>query len=172
MGLRETINKNPAASAGVVGGIVLLVLVWLVYSMFLSNSVPTGAPAGPTQAYFSDDDGATWFADDIANIAPYDHNGKQAVRCYVFSTDGGATTFAGYLERYTPTGKSHAEHARTADPKDIDDPESVVTSKDIEVKKPKDPAAPWVKTSDPTAIKILNVKAPDKSGKIPLPVLP
>ena len=38
----------------------------------------------PTSGYFSDDDGKTYFQDDASKIAPFDHNGKQAVSAYLF----------------------------------------------------------------------------------------
>src|SRR5439155_23406719 len=57
------------------------------------------APSGPiTRGCFSDDDGKTYFADDVYKAYPFDHNGKQAYRAYVYRA-GSGTPFVGYLGR-------------------------------------------------------------------------
>jgi hypothetical protein len=68
-------------------------------------------PKIPTQAYYTVDDGQTWFADDIKNIPPYEVDGKQAVRVYLYRCNGGKP-FVGHLERYTPEAKAAAEEFR------------------------------------------------------------
>jgi hypothetical protein len=60
------------------------------------------------KAFYSDDDGQTWFVDDAMKPVPFDHNGKQAFRVKVFRCSGGQP-FVGYLERY-----SDADNARLA----------------------------------------------------------
>ena len=66
-----------------------------------------------TQSWYTDDDGKTWYADDKSLSPPIDHNGKTAVRAYVFSCDGGKHEFVGYLERYTPDARQAIEQARS-----------------------------------------------------------
>lgn len=68
-------------------------------------------PKIPTQAYYTVDDGQTWFADDIKKIPPYEVDGKQAVRLYLYRCNGGEP-FVGHLERYTPEARASVEAAR------------------------------------------------------------
>jgi hypothetical protein len=41
------------------------------------------------KAFYTDDDGRTWFVDDAAKLSPFDHQGKLAFRCYVYQTAQG-----------------------------------------------------------------------------------
>lgn len=91
-----------------VTAIVVIVVILAAAAYFLSSSAPAPS-SGPTKAYFSVDDGKTWFIDDINKYPPFDHDGKTAVRARVFSADGGKSTFCGYLERYTPEAKAKLE---------------------------------------------------------------
>lgn len=52
-----------------------------------------------TLAFYSDDQGRTWFTDSVYRFPPYDHNGKQAVRAFVFNAADGSK-FVGFLARF------------------------------------------------------------------------
>jgi hypothetical protein len=80
--VRKTINEHPAASASVGIGLCLLVGLLLVWQSFGGRSTALTIYAG--KAFFSDDDGQTWFLDDVSKLPPYDHNGKQAYRALLF----------------------------------------------------------------------------------------
>jgi hypothetical protein len=101
---------------------------------------------------------------------PFDHNRKTADRAYVFTSDGGKTTYVAYLERYTPHaiemldwGKQMAESGPPAPGVS----ESIAKS-GLEVKKPGD--STWINIADPRAAAIRKVRAPD--GSPAQPVLP
>jgi hypothetical protein len=99
VGIRETLNKNPSITTGVTIGIILIALIFIVYSAFFSGP---GRPRIVTKAYYTVDDGQSYFVDDINKVVPFDHDGSPAVMCMVFSCDGGSTKFVGYLEKYPP----------------------------------------------------------------------
>jgi hypothetical protein len=102
MGFRETIDKKKPLA--VVGAILLLAMAAVVF--YRVNS--SGMPAPLTSGYYSDDDGKTWFKDEAGKICPYDHEGKQAVRAYVFQYGNGAP-FIGYLGRLSDNARKQAE---------------------------------------------------------------
>ena len=93
MGIREKINNNSTIALGAV--IVVLLVSVVVIALEIKGS--SGAP--PSKCYYSIDDGKTWFSDDSKKLPPYDYDGNQAVRCYVFSGPNGK--FVGLLEKYS-----------------------------------------------------------------------
>jgi hypothetical protein len=93
MGVRESLNKNSVLT---VGGTIVLVLACVVV---IAVELKGNNGEAPKKCYFSVDDGKTWFADDAKKLPPYDYNGQQAVRCYVFSGPNGK--FVGLLEKYS-----------------------------------------------------------------------
>ncbi|HEV2295217.1 MAG TPA: hypothetical protein VGR35_15295 [Tepidisphaeraceae bacterium] len=124
----------------------------------------------PASAYFTTDDGQTWFADDINKIPPFEKDGKPAYRVYVYRAADGRQ-FVSHLERYTPEAKEKMEEAMRpggggADPVLMDE----VMLDGIEVKKPGDKE--WVKQSDPRAAKAMELKAPDGKTEEIEPVVP
>jgi hypothetical protein len=103
-GLRKTINERPGASAA--AGAVLIVLACLFIIYELRPAARPSPFAG--KAFFSDDDGLTFFVDKATLIPPFDHNGKPAYRCRVYQCEGGQP-FVNHLERYTPQDKATLE---------------------------------------------------------------
>jgi hypothetical protein len=163
MSLREALNKKPALTGGVMAVIV---------AAAIAVAVGTSASYGPRhrdKAFYSVDDGQTWFVDDVNKVPPFEHDGKQAVRARVFTSDGGKTSFVGYLERYTPEAKKLLESA-LAQAK-----QGKVTGREgmdamlhgTEVKKPG--ATKWVKRSDPSYGEVLNVKCKTGTPEVVLP---
>jgi hypothetical protein len=101
--LREFLNEKRKYVTGLTIAIIAFFLVLIVIELVTSRrSIPS-----ENKAFFTVDDGNTWFVDDANNVPPYDYNGKQAVRAIVFSYSGGQ--FVGYLEEYPP--KIHDELA-------------------------------------------------------------
>src|SRR5688500_20263081 len=109
MGLRETINENQGMTTAVTVALILLVVGYIVYTIARGGPGGAGAPV-PAQTFYSDDDGATWFADSDSKVPPFDHNGKQAVRARGYKCGG--KTFVNHLARYTPELKQRLDAAR------------------------------------------------------------
>jgi len=61
----------------------------------------------PAQAYFTVDDGRTYFTDDLTKLPPYEHDGQEAVQCYLFRC--GQSRFIGYLMKLPPQVKQEME---------------------------------------------------------------
>jgi hypothetical protein len=121
-----------------------LLAPWIILARQLAGG---GAPEIPTEAYYTVDDGITWFADDINKIPPFDKDGKPAYRVHVFRCADGKE-FVSHLERYTPEARKKLEEARAqgdqADPAVYEE----VSMTGIEVKKPGTGDSGWVKQSD------------------------
>src|SRR5271170_3620876 len=142
MGLREWFNQHPRVTGGIISVLVLVAIGVIVKQVLASRrAFPSGSP----QAYFTVDDGQTYFTASSDNYPPFDYNGQQAVSAYVFESNG--KRFVGYLERFTPeahalivAGKGSAETLRFG----------------RELKRPGDKG--WVKSGDlATETKITNV---------------
>jgi len=103
MSIRESINKYPAVSTGVVIAVLAVAIV-----LILHRSGGEPVMAGASQTYFSDDDGKTYFADDASKLPPFDHGGRTAYLAGVFQY-GNGKPFVAYLIRYTPEAKAKLE---------------------------------------------------------------
>ena len=108
MGIRQSINENPAITAGVTGAIIVLALVFIIV-----NALPHRPHAsGPGKMFYTDDDGKTWFADDATKIPPFiDKDGKEAVLCNVYKCGQTGEPFVGYMLKYTPDGQKRMQDA-------------------------------------------------------------
>lgn len=93
MDIRNALNRNPAIVTGSVLVLVVITL-WLIFGQ--SSSMSRSTFEG-MKAFYSDDDGQTWFTDSLVKSSPFDHNGKQAFRVYVYECNGVAKVR--YLER-------------------------------------------------------------------------
>lgn len=91
MAVKEFINRNRGVFT-VVALIAVGVAVWT--SM---RSLRGGPNFGAETAYYSDDDGKTWFKDSASLITPFEQSGKQVCRAHVFRCKG--KEFVGYLEK-------------------------------------------------------------------------
>jgi hypothetical protein len=165
MGIRETLNQNPAITTAATGGIILIALIFIIYQM-----VGGGGPRIQTTAYYTVDDGKTWFPDSIERIPPFDRGGQEAVRAHVFSCRGGRDAFVAYLEKYTPEAQKRLEAAR-ANP-EASDPGIMETvyMTGVLVKKPGQ--GDWVNSMDPRAQEVTAITCPDGTTNNLEPVLP
>jgi hypothetical protein len=168
------------------GALKLIVIVILAIAVFavafqLKGEPGTGTERALDKAWFTIDDGRTWFADDARKCAPFEVQGKTAYRVYVFTHDGGRTRFAGFLERYTPDAKKALEELEDSPSKgdrkrtgkaSMGSLRDAVETSGKEVKTPKTGDAGWTKIADPKAIEIVTVKAPDGSAAQLEPVSP
>src|SRR5688500_8394061 len=113
------------------------------------------------QAYFSVDDGQSWFEDDRSKIPPFDKDGKPAYRAQVFKTPGGPE-FVGWLERYSDANKKliEAEQAKFTDGQTPSPTLPGLMINGMEVKKPGEKEWTSVSKSFEKAREIMTPKPP------------
>jgi hypothetical protein len=160
-GIRELIDKYRPLFIGVMIGLVGLAIIISIRSTTASRVYTISG------SYFSADDGKTFFKaafDKPPFVAP---DGKSAVIAHVFTSDGGATKFVGYLSRPVTKGSTDGNKSPSA----ADGP--------VEVKSPGEGHS-WIPTPPPgleeTApamvafLNVVNVKSPD--GRPAMPLVP
>jgi hypothetical protein len=162
MGVIEALRQNKKVMIGGAIGFLVLASFSMAYQLWPRKHY------SQTLAYFSDDDGKSWFLDDADNVPPFDHDGKQAVRATIYSYDNGSKKFCGCLMQFGPKAHKAIEAAiakgATADPPLS--PQAIMFGQDFagaqEIKKP-DSDERWRSPSDPKAIDALRVQSPDGS---------
>jgi hypothetical protein len=159
VGIRETLNRNPGVTIGVIIALLIFVVIVIIRSLSGGSSGVTADDSGKN--FYSTDDGASYYTDDVSKLAPYTKDGKQALRAYVFKCADGKM-FVGFLERYTPKGlQMLTSKSGTVVGEDL------IT--EVEVKKPRTGDTGWVKRIDArAAATIMQVRCPD--GKPATPV--
>lgn len=161
MGIRETLNKNPAITTGGTAAIIVIALIVI----FFQIRGESGA-SGDNLAWFSNDDGKTWFSDDANKVAPFDKDGKKAYRVYVYKCKDGKE-FVSHLERHTPEAKAAVEKAQqdgpNADPSLL---ESVLID-GLQAKRPGigDEPKNWIKQTSAAWGTITQPKCPSGSNE-------
>jgi hypothetical protein len=165
MGIRETLNENPKL---VTRATVFIIAVAVIFAFW--HVLPAGRQGNIPHEFFSDDDGATWFIDSSARLAPFDHDGRQAVLAKVFRCRSG-TEFVGYLEKFTDDAKKQIVADRTTGhmKPGIAAMEQGISAGDILIKKPH--GGKWVSSRSPQAIEVETIECPD-GGSDFQPVLP
>ena len=173
MGIRETLNQNPAITTGGTAVIILVALGFILWQGFGGGS---GAGSASTQSYFSNDDGKTFFEDAATKTPPFDKDGKPSAQAFVFTCDGGKTKFVGYLKRFTPEAKKKIEESQK-NPNQTDPTmwETLELS-GAEYRKPGDPEGKWVNQAGKDGYaqwsRVVSVKCPDGKTDTLEPVLP
>ena len=160
MSVRDAISGNPGVGTAAAAGLALIGAL----AVFL-HAPTRSAPVHHDQCFFTTDDGKTWFADRSTNIPPFDKDGKQAVRAYVFRAADG-TEFVDYLERFKPEARQVLEQANSPTPGQKGPDETVVRAAFTDgrqVKRPGD--ASWTDGGDmQAAAQVRAVKCPDGSS--------
>jgi hypothetical protein len=140
MGIREVLNKYPYlgySAIPVFAGIIIMSV----------RSAKDVEPTGIHTAFYTIDDGKSYFSDDSKLIPPFDYHGNQAVRAHVFTAKDGKP-FVGYLDRVNPAAAAQIKKMQDRKPTDPPIPMSdmgiVITGH--EYKRPGD--KDWVKGSD------------------------
>jgi len=163
MSIREAINKRKGLAVVIA---ILLTSAGMAAILWMNRN--SGYPAALSELYFSDDDGKSYFVDNATKLVPFDHNGKQAVRAYVFTTDNGKP-FVARLQRYSDDALRRILVLR--DKKgDIQSETELaeVMAKGLQIKRPGDAA--WVAANSPMAAKISDINAPN--GSAPHEIVP
>ncbi len=142
-------------------GVVSAMFVALV-AFTLISARGRGLPTARSQTFFSTDDGKTWFADDDEKVPPFDKDGKQAVRAFVYRC-GDGTMFVNHLQRFTPEAKRILETQRKSQRNRKGGPDTSeiggALSNGREVKRPGD--TKWITSDDFRAVaQVLSVKCP------------
>lgn len=145
---------------GLAAGMLLLGAALMAWNLF-------GTGGGAGRAFFTVDDGQTTFVDRADRLAPFEHQGRQAVEARRFTADGGKTSFVGYLVRYTDDGKRRLQDLRRAGGRPTMDGAIL---REVEVKRPGEPK--WVRQADPAGMAIVTVTAPDDRTRPAEPVDP
>lgn len=154
MGLRETLNKNKTIAYA------LAVLMVVGGGLVFWRTKPTVGER-LDKSFYSDDDGKTYFVDSIDTLCPFDHDGKKAVRAFVFSCPDGMK-FVGYLERVND--RTLAQLTAKAGQPDPDGTLQSLTNTGREVKRPGDPR--WVPADSVAAQAIMTgARCPDGTSK-------
>ena len=164
MEIRKLAEKSPAMRYGILGGIAVLVAIFLLLQY--------RGPHELDKAWFTTDDGVTWFADDMTKVAPFDHDGKTAVECKVYTYDGGKTKFVGYLIRYRPgttallQALNPPSSTRGAEADEYADKRVAILKANRELKRPKTGDDGWVlEKSSPESMDIITIKG-QKGGEL------
>lgn len=174
MGIRETLNQNPAIATGGTAGIIIIALIFILWQTIGGSG--GSASGGGDESYFTVDDGKTFFADSNKLVAPFDKDGKQAYQAFVYSCDGGSTKFVGYLKRYTTAAKAKIEESHK-NPNQTDPTlwETLEMS-GAEYRKPGDPEGKWINQAGKDGYaqwsRVVSVKCPDGKTDTLEPVLP
>ena len=168
MGIRETLNEKPAIGIGIAVGIVVIAGVILIWQFSGgSRTTQLTAPVQGDQAYFSDDDGKTFFADDLKKPTPFKHAGKDAYRAHVYKCSKGEP-FVGYIERHTELGKQQKGVTQ-----EMGSRPSFSDNALFEIKKPGKGA--WVPVDSKhynEALQVMGVTCPGNPNENPMQILP
>ena len=105
MAVRDGLNTSKRL--GIRFGVGLLILGLGIIGIQLFNGGGTGITASDS-AFYTDDNGKTFFKDDRYKVVPFDHNGKQAYRADVFQCRDGKQ-FVGLIYRHNALGRKAME---------------------------------------------------------------
>jgi hypothetical protein len=111
MSLRQSLREKPTLVI-TVGAVALLAVGASLFAFMRGNSRGPSS-GGDRLAFFSIDDGKTWFADDVNKIPPFQKDGKEAVLAHVYRAPDG-TKFVNHLERFKPEAQRALQAARSA----------------------------------------------------------
>lgn len=164
MEFRKFIHGKPIAGIG-----VAVVLIFLA-SVILARQFWPERKADLSQAFLTDDDGASWYTDSEFLVPPIDHDGKTAVFAQVYSYANGSKQFCAYMTRYSAEAKKQLDAAFAQAKANGQPASSVALLQDrhflqnaLEVKKP-GANNKWLSQNDPAAIDVMSVHAPDGSA--------
>ncbi len=94
MSVREKLNDKVGVGVGI-ALIAVAAIVFGYYYFSTARHLPN-----VTRAFFSDDDGQSYYKDSIYNFPPFDHDGKTAMMAVLGVTNG--HRYVAYLMRYNP----------------------------------------------------------------------
>lgn len=171
MSLRERLNENPVLVGSVVA--VLVVVAAIMAYRGLSGG-GSGGPVKPgtVQAYYSEDDGRSYFAAPIDRIPGMftGPGGGTAVLAVVLQYPG-EKPFVGWMEKYTEKGqKLLTEHYSQPGNQGLPPPQTAELEREKLVKKPGE--SEWVSISRQPEQADRVRQLVRKNGEIPARVMP
>jgi hypothetical protein len=95
MGFGEIIQCNKRVATGTAMGLIAIGLLLIVYQLFGDRR-----SMEPAQGWFSTDDGATLFKDDVSHVPPFDRDGHEAVGAVPYTADSGKHQWVQYLTKF------------------------------------------------------------------------
>jgi hypothetical protein len=161
VGIRETLNKNQTLTTGATIAIIVIAIGVIVWQM-----LPERAPRIVTKSYYTVDDGKTWFEDAADKIAPFDKDGKEAVRAHLFKCGEDGEKFVGYLEKLDQKVKARVDEFK-GNPSNrgrVMPGQAEVEDNGRLVKRPMDKN--WIPETNPLAARITTIKCKDGSYAI------
>lgn len=163
MGLRETLNKNPALTTGATIAATVLAIGLIAWQLR-----PAPAAKLPTHRYYTIDDGQNWFSDlrPPGRLPPFKKDGKDAVIAHVYQY-GTEKPFVLYMEKYNDKALA-ALTQFYSDPNNKDKPHGdLYEDTALMIKTPN---KPWVQKNYQIIDRILSL--PEKNGQIAHEILP
>jgi hypothetical protein len=151
-GLRDIFQKHPRIVAGASVCVILIAIASCAWCLVRPTIVSH-------KAWYTDDGGKTWFVDDSRKLPPFDHNGKQAVVCFVYTIDGGKTKYVSYLMRVSPAGQKEIQDALKK--QQAGDTTARLGELPMEVEPPGAGDAGWVSISSPAARELIVPHSPN-----------
>ena len=161
MGIRESINRHPGIALASLAS-VLAALSVIIFLNFRGGDDVVVAKDGGPKSFYTVDDGKSWFADRAKRVTPFEHEGKTAYRCYVWTCVDGKTTFVSHLERLKASVRAGLKG------KDQVEPFELIPGS-VEVKAPLTGDAGWVDSMSPDAITLQTPRCPGGKPGIPQP---
>jgi hypothetical protein len=152
MGVYEKLNQHRRITTVVAALVCVCAIVAIGLDLFNDMQGRRSSP----KAFFSRDDGKTWYSGSAEILPTADDGSNPAYIATVFTCNGGKQ-FVGYLLRYTVAGKKMALDADKV-PQRMPSRNPMLLT-EIEVKRPNETT--WVKESDPAAGAIMTVRCPD-----------
>ena len=158
MDVRGFIRQRPSVAAAVAG----VMIVGAAVAIYVQAR--DLGPPGPGKAFFTTDDGRTFFVDSVRRLAPFDRDGKKAYRAHVFECGG--KRIVGFMSGYTPEALKLVEEAQRAKAEGRPPPNphqlASVATMGLMVKRPGDLA--WVPQADAARATMIRVfRCPDGS---------
>lgn len=150
--------RQHGKSAGI-GLVALAACGFAAYSVS-TNSRGRPRPVSEGRVYFSTDDGQTWFEDSVQNPSPFDKDGEQAYRVFVWK-QGDGKPFVSHMMRSGnasgPTLPGSARSPSVVDRRPLPPP----SSGGVEVKRPGTGDKGWVRANSREGEEIMRPKGPD-----------
>jgi hypothetical protein len=159
--IRRIVNNGRIAIP--IAVLVIVAIAWQASRSMQRHPLPDVV----SHAYYSDDDGQTWFVDTDNNVPPFDHNGKTAVMAFVYQTADGKQ-FVQHLEKYPDSVTARVVAAFSSG--STEEARALLAGSTPLVKKPGDKT--WVSQTDPQAMPIMSIAELAREKGMVSPVFP